>query len=69
MAYLRGENVITCVPRWNVLRAGRWGATSVNIPVGRWENILTGEEVTGGAVRAQILLRRFPGALLAKKAE
>ena len=69
IAYLRGENVITCVPRWNVLRAGRWGATSVNIPVGRWENILTGEELTGGAVRVQMLLRRFPVALLTKKAE
>jgi (1->4)-alpha-D-glucan 1-alpha-D-glucosylmutase len=69
LAYLRGDSVITCVPRWCATLNERWGATTVDIPDGRWKNMLTGEEWTGGSVRLQALLQRFPVALLTIQAE
>jgi (1->4)-alpha-D-glucan 1-alpha-D-glucosylmutase len=69
IAFLRGANVITCVPRWSAKLGGRWGATSVNLPEGRWKNVLTGDQMNGGNVRVQMLLQSFPVALLTKQAE
>lgn len=69
VAYLRGADVITCVPRWSALGSNRWGATSIELPEGHWTNELTGEQWKGGIVRIQALLARFPVALLAKQAE
>jgi (1->4)-alpha-D-glucan 1-alpha-D-glucosylmutase len=41
-----------------------WAGTTLDLPKGRWTNLLTGEEFGGGRSRIQGLLRRFPGALL-----
>lgn len=68
-AFLRGANVIAAVPRSSARLGGRWGATTVNLPAGRWQNLLSGELCDGGAVRVQALLQRFPVALLIKHAE
>ncbi len=67
--YIRGQSVIACVPRWSATLGGRWGSTSVDLPEGRWKNVLTQEEVNGGSMRIETLLKRFPVALLTKQAE
>jgi (1->4)-alpha-D-glucan 1-alpha-D-glucosylmutase len=69
IAFLREEKVIACVPRWTATLGGRWGATAVHLPEGRWKNLLAGEEWTGGMVRVQALFERFPVALLMRGAE
>jgi (1->4)-alpha-D-glucan 1-alpha-D-glucosylmutase len=69
IAYRRGQNVVTVAPRWSATLAARWGSTSVNLPEGRWINLLTNEEWNGGSMRIQTLLQRFPVALLTKQAE
>jgi (1->4)-alpha-D-glucan 1-alpha-D-glucosylmutase len=69
IAYLRGENVLTCVPRWNALRAGEWDGISIEVPGGRWKNELTGDEFEGGRVQIEEMLRRFPVALWTRQSE
>ncbi len=69
IAYLRGDNVVTCVPRWSAKLGGRWTATTVMLPPGHWKNVLTGEILRGERIRIHILLQRFPVALLAREAE
>jgi (1->4)-alpha-D-glucan 1-alpha-D-glucosylmutase len=69
IAYLRGDNVITVVPRHVVTLAGVWGNTAVALPKGRWRNRLTGEAVDGGAVTIEGLLEKFPVALLVREEE
>ncbi len=44
-------------------------ATTVELPAGRWTNMLSGEEVSGGKIALQNLLQRFPVALLVRDAE
>jgi len=41
----------------------------VELPPGQWKNLLTRETVTGGRLRPQTLLQRFPVALLTREAE
>ena len=67
VGYLRGTDVATIVPRWPLKLGDNWGSTSVELPHGRWKNVLTGDIVTGGRWRLQALLRRFPVALLTKE--
>jgi (1->4)-alpha-D-glucan 1-alpha-D-glucosylmutase len=69
VGYLRGSCVATLVPRWTLSLSDRWGATTVELPPGQWKNLLTRETVTGGRLRAQTLLQRFPVALLTREAE
>ena len=69
IAYLRAERVATVAPRWNVKLGARWLATTVNLPKGRWRNILTGANLEGGSVRMQALLEEFPVALLTRETD
>ena len=69
VAFLRGPSLATLVPRWSLRLGGNWGSTTVDLPAGRWKNILTGDEITGGRQRVQPLLQRFPVALLTKETE
>jgi (1->4)-alpha-D-glucan 1-alpha-D-glucosylmutase len=66
VAYLRGKDVATVVPRLVKILGGDWADTTVELPKGRWTNRLTGSEVGGGAVPIGELLRDFPVALLVK---
>ena len=68
IAFGRGADVVTVVPRWSHA-AGEWGETMIAIPEGRWKNHLTGAEVAGGNVRVETLLAEFPVALLARTSE
>jgi (1->4)-alpha-D-glucan 1-alpha-D-glucosylmutase len=63
VAFSRGEQVITVVPRLGLRLQGRWEDTALELPPGRWRNDLTGETVSGRARLAE-LLARFPVALL-----
>jgi (1->4)-alpha-D-glucan 1-alpha-D-glucosylmutase len=66
VAYRRGENVMTVVPRWSHA-AKAWGETVVEVPEGRWRNRLTSEQVVGGQVRVSALLLEFPVVLLVRE--
>ncbi|HTW82363.1 MAG TPA: malto-oligosyltrehalose synthase [Terracidiphilus sp.] len=69
VGYLRGENVAVVAPRWNFVLGGNFASTTVELPEGSWNHLLTGESFEGGSLRAQNLLKRFPVALLAKNGE
>jgi (1->4)-alpha-D-glucan 1-alpha-D-glucosylmutase len=69
VAYLRGENVAVIAPRWNHKLGGSFGATTVQIPDGSWNHLLTGESFAGGSLRAQNLFKRCPVALLTRDGE
>jgi len=69
IAFLRGDSVATIAPRWSIRLGGGFGSTMVELPAGRWRNRLTSEAVSGGRVRVQSLLQRFPVALLVKDPE
>jgi len=67
VGFLRGAQVATIVPRWPQKAGDNWGATSIELPPGKWRNWLTGDVADGGRLRVQALLRRFPVALLARE--
>ena len=69
IAFLRGDSVVAIAPRWNVRLGGGFGSTTVELPAGRWKNLLTGEAVSGGRARVQSLLQRFPVSLLVKDSD
>ena len=64
VAYLRGEHVVTVVPRLSLTLRGRWSDTAVMLPAGEWTCLLSGQTVQGGRVTVDALLRDFPVALL-----
>jgi len=66
---LRAGKVATVVPRWTLKSGDSWSSTSVELPQGRWKNLLTGDAVQGGRTRVDVLLQRFPVALLTKETE
>lgn len=67
IGYMRADAVVTVVPRWSVKLGGSWSGTTVELPVARWKNVLTGDVLSGGRVAVQTVLRRFPVALLIKE--
>jgi len=69
VAFARGEEVVTVVPRLTVrleMRGG-WGATRLELPAGEWQNVFTGEAVRGGTVGVAGLLAGFPVAVLGRR--
>lgn len=67
IAYVRGGDVATVVPRLPLTFGGDWGDTSITLAEGRWRNRLRGDAVEGGSVRIGDLLAGFPVALLVKE--
>jgi (1->4)-alpha-D-glucan 1-alpha-D-glucosylmutase len=67
LAYRRGNNVVTVVPRLTLNLTG-WEDTTLELPEGRWRNQLTGEVLNGGPVSIATLFEHFPVALLALEA-
>src|SRR5438270_2993949 len=67
IAYMRGEDVVTVVPRLTVKLDNSWKDTIVVLPKGQWRNRLTGGVVAGGVIAMKLLLRDFPVALLARE--
>ncbi|MDQ3645738.1 MAG: malto-oligosyltrehalose synthase, partial [Actinomycetota bacterium] len=68
IAFSRGGEVITVVPRFVLKLGGDWADTQVMLPEGEWHNVLTGESVTSHPLPMGSLLGRFPVALLATSA-
>jgi (1->4)-alpha-D-glucan 1-alpha-D-glucosylmutase len=69
VAYLRGDNVATLVPRCTVRLGSSWAGTTVDLPPGRWKNVLTGDLLNGPRLRVQTVLQRFPVALLTREGD
>jgi (1->4)-alpha-D-glucan 1-alpha-D-glucosylmutase len=63
---MRGEDVITVVPRLTSLLGGGWGDTALALPPGRWTKFLSGGTVAGGNAGLPTLLQDFPVALLVR---
>jgi (1->4)-alpha-D-glucan 1-alpha-D-glucosylmutase len=66
VAFQRGDRAITIVPRLVSKASGQWRGTTVRIPAGTWDNVLSRERLTGGDVDLADLWRDFPVALLAR---
>jgi (1->4)-alpha-D-glucan 1-alpha-D-glucosylmutase len=64
IAFARGENVITIVPRW--LQRGALPKAKLTLPQGEWRNLFTGEPVSAGEQDVAVLLSSFPVALLVR---
>jgi (1->4)-alpha-D-glucan 1-alpha-D-glucosylmutase len=66
VAFMRGQGSVTVVPRL-VAGAlnGDWADTKVELPTGRWKNILTDSPVASGLMEE--LTARFPVALLLRE--
>jgi (1->4)-alpha-D-glucan 1-alpha-D-glucosylmutase len=67
VAFIRGDGVLSVSPRLIIGLQGDWADTVLELPEGFWENILTGEHVSGGTVRLREMLDRFPVGLLLLK--
>ena len=63
ISYLRGENVLTVAPRWNL--KGNITEATLSLPPGAWVNRLTGSQHSGDCSIAA-LLQAFPVALLVR---
>jgi len=61
------DRLAVIVPRLLIGLADDWAGTALELPAGRWTNLLTGDEVNGGApIELSELLRAFPVAVLAQ---
>jgi (1->4)-alpha-D-glucan 1-alpha-D-glucosylmutase len=67
VAFLRGADAITVVPRLVLGLHGDWADTTLELPVGQWQNELTDECGLKGPVALDWLLREFPVAWLTRK--
>jgi len=64
VAFERAAGLVTVVPR--LVLGERWRDEEVELPEGRWHNLLTTELVDGGPRAVTELLARFPVALLVR---
>ena len=62
LAYMRGGAAIVVAPRLAGAPNGDWADTKVELPDGRWNNVLTDSPVSSGAMKE--LTAHFPVALL-----
>jgi (1->4)-alpha-D-glucan 1-alpha-D-glucosylmutase len=68
VAFARGDAAVTIATRLPVAlhRLGGWGDSTVVLPDGDWQDVLTGRPVGSGAARIHELLAELPVALLAR---
>ncbi len=67
IAFVRAEESVSVAPRLVMRFDDDWEGTFMELPEGEWRNILTGDEIEGGPVRLQTLLKLFPVGLFEKK--
>ncbi|HZQ45056.1 MAG TPA: malto-oligosyltrehalose synthase [Acidobacteriaceae bacterium] len=65
IAYIRGGDILTVVPRWTQSRTS-WNGTTLDLPEGRWTNCLTGQEFDG-VQQVEKLFEIFPVSLLTRE--
>ncbi len=66
VAFRRGGEVVTVVPRLVLRLDGNWGDTVIALDRGSWRNVLSDESFEGGELSLAALLRSFPMALLTR---
>lgn len=60
------DRLLVIVPRLVIGLGGDWGDTTIELPTGRWNNLLTGDAHEGGSpVALSHVLHAFPVAVLA----
>ena len=69
LAFVRGGEVVTVVQRLPVALGGEWGETTLELPAGSWDDVVSGQPHSGGSVRVDELLSRFPVALLVRRSQ
>jgi (1->4)-alpha-D-glucan 1-alpha-D-glucosylmutase len=67
IAYLRGERVLVLASRSPMKLAGDWQGTSLDLPEGRWEDVLGLRAHDGGSTSLDALLADLPVALLVRR--
>jgi (1->4)-alpha-D-glucan 1-alpha-D-glucosylmutase len=67
IAFIRGESVVTIVPRLVAKLGGDWRDTEVELPRDEWTNHMTVVRLGGGRTKLAELMQRFPVALLARE--
>jgi (1->4)-alpha-D-glucan 1-alpha-D-glucosylmutase len=61
------DSLVVIVPRLLIGLAGDWAGTTLELPPGRWKNVLAGDEHHGrAAIELDALLQAFPVAVLAR---
>jgi (1->4)-alpha-D-glucan 1-alpha-D-glucosylmutase len=61
------DRLVVIVPRLLIGLAGDWAGTTLELPRGRWKNVLAGDEHDGvAAIDLDALLQAFPVAVLAR---
>ena len=68
IAFLRGNHVLTIVPRFSLKLNNDWQNTTLELPPGNWRNEFTGEP-QAGRIRIESIFEKFPVALLTRKDE
>lgn len=66
VAFARGHQVVSVAPRLVLSLGGGWEDTTMDLPSGKWVNVLTSGRFEEGASLAD-LLREFPVALLERE--
>jgi (1->4)-alpha-D-glucan 1-alpha-D-glucosylmutase len=60
------DGLLVVVPRLLIGLGGDWAGTSLELPPGRWKNVLTGDKLDGdAAIQLDRMLETFPVAILA----
>ena len=67
VAFLRGGQVATLAPRLLVTLKGDWKDTCMELPDGKWTNVLTHKRLSGGKHYISDLLNEFPVGLFLKE--
>jgi (1->4)-alpha-D-glucan 1-alpha-D-glucosylmutase len=67
LAYSRGAGVVIVAPRLAGSFNGDWADAQVELPAGRWKNVLTDSPAESGSMKE--LTAHFPVALLAREEE
>jgi (1->4)-alpha-D-glucan 1-alpha-D-glucosylmutase len=67
VAFLRGEDIVTVVPRLTRSLAEGWRGTTIHLPKGRWLNRLASSVIKGGTTAVADILSEFPVALLTRE--
>ncbi len=66
LAFLRSDSIMVLVPLLPAKLATSWGQTTIAMPSGSWNNVLSGTELRGGVQEIGKILSGFPVALLVR---
>jgi (1->4)-alpha-D-glucan 1-alpha-D-glucosylmutase len=67
VAFLRGGQVLTLVPRLAVSLGNDWKDTVIELPPGTWKDLFSAECFSGGIQNLSRVFARFPVALLVRE--